>query len=144
MVYTFRSFPAESLSYETRFDRKFILSRLRHTEGFEDLRFVILNGSLTEGTAVPGSDIDLTVCFEGTAEERSLFRFHAPVSRDKPSYDLHIFRDLPLYIQVKVLRGTIICCPMLRFLYDVGGDPIRGYDGFKHGLWDYTGEKAIS
>ncbi len=125
-------------------DREFILSRLKATEGFEKVRFIILYGSFAEGRAIEDSDIDLAIYYDGTTEERSLFRFHALISLDSALYDLHIFQDIPLYIRVQVLRGEIVYCPLLRFLYDVAGDTIREYDDFKHRLWDYTGEKVIS
>lgn len=41
------------------------LDRMRTLEGFEKVRFIILYGSVAEGRARAGSDIDLAVYYDG-------------------------------------------------------------------------------
>ena len=121
-----------------------IPSRLEKVPGFRNVRFILLYGSVAEGRADAGSDIDLAVFFDGIKEEASLFRYLALRELDDPRYDLWIFRQLPLYIRIRALRGKVLYCPDISFLYGVAYDTIRDYDAFKHRLHDYTGEKAIS
>lgn len=45
------------------------LERMRTVQGFEKVRFIILYGSVTEGRARAGSDIDLAVYYDGDREE---------------------------------------------------------------------------
>ncbi len=73
-----------------------------------------------------------------------MFRYLALQALDDPRYDLWIFRQLPLYIRVQALRGKILYCPDLPFLYDIAYETIRDYDDFRHRLYDYIGKKAIS
>ena len=121
-----------------------IPSRLEKVPGFHNVRFILLYGSVAEGRADAGSDIDLAVFFEGTKEEGSMFRYLALRELDDSRYDLWIFRQLPLYIRVRALRGKVLYCPDISFLYKIAYDTIRDYDAYKHRLHDYTGEKAIS
>jgi predicted nucleotidyltransferase len=124
--------------------REEIPSRLSAVPGFHNVRFILLYGSTVEGRANAESDIDLAVYYEGTPDDASMFRYLALQALDDPRYDLWIFRQLPLYIRVQALRGKILYCPDLPFLYDIAYETIRDYDDFKHRLYDYIGKKAIS
>jgi predicted nucleotidyltransferase len=121
-----------------------ISSRLSAVPGFHNVRFILLYGSTVEGRSNSESDIDLAVYYEGTPDDASMFRYLALQALDDPRYDLWIFRQLPLYIRVQALRGKILYCPDLPFLYDVAYETIRDYDDFRHRLYDYIGKKAIS
>lgn len=118
--------------------------RLSAVPGFHNVRFILLYGSTAEGRSNSGSDIDLAVYYEGPPDEASLFRYHALMALDDSRYDLWIFQQLPLYIRVRALRGKILYCPDLPFLYEVAYGTIRDYDAFKHRLFDYIGERALS
>jgi predicted nucleotidyltransferase len=121
-----------------------ILATLSRVPGFEHVRFVMLYGSRAEGRAGKESDIDLCVYFEGEEEKATRFRVNAMTSLSDTTVDIRIFLQLPLYVRVQVLKGTVVYCPDLTFLYDVAWNTIREYDDFRHRLDDYTGEKAIS
>jgi predicted nucleotidyltransferase len=121
-----------------------IASRLEKVQGIHNVRFILLYGSTAEGRNTAESDIDLAVYYEGPPEEAALFRYHALQALDDPRYDLWIFRQLPLYIRIRALRGKVLYCPDIPFLYTVAYDTIQDYDAYKHRLFDYIGERALS
>ncbi|WOX55250.1 MULTISPECIES: type VII toxin-antitoxin system MntA family adenylyltransferase antitoxin [unclassified Methanoculleus] len=120
------------------------LERLKAIEGFERVRFIILYGSVAEGRAREGSDIDLCIYYDGDREEAARFRFAALSELFDDRYDIQIFSFLPLYVRTEVLRGKVIYCPDERFLYDVAYQTIREFDDFKHRLYDYIGKEAMA
>ncbi len=119
------------------------LERLKTIEGFEKVRFIILYGSVAEGRARTGSDVDLCIYYDGDREEAARFRFAALSELADDRYDIQIFSYLPLYVRMEVLRGKVIYCPDERFLYDVAYRTIREFDDFKHRLYDYIGKEAM-
>ena len=126
-----------------RFVRR-ALERMRTIEGFEKVRFIILYGSVAEGRARIGSDLDLAVYYDGDHEEAARFRFSALSELCDDRYDIQIFSHLPLYVRTEVLRGKVIYCPDERFLYDLAYQTIREFDDFKHRLYDYIGKEAMA
>ncbi|SCL76490.1 putative nucleotidyltransferases [Methanoculleus chikugoensis] len=120
------------------------LERMRIIEGFERVRFIILYGSVAEGRAREGSDIDICIYYDGDREEASRFRFAALSELADDRYDIQIFSHLPLYLRTDVLQGKVVYCPDERFLYDVAYRTIREFDDFKHRLYDYIGKEAIA
>ncbi len=119
------------------------LERLRTLRGFENVRFIILYGSVAEGRATETSDIDLCIYYEGSREESQMFRFTALSELCDDRYDIQIFGNLPLYVRKEVLHGRVLYCPDERFLYDTAIETIREFDAFKHRLDDDLGIKAI-
>ena len=120
------------------------LERMRTVEGFEKVRFVILYGSVAEGRAREGSDIDLCVYYDADREEAARFRFSVLSELADDRYDIQIFSHLPLYVRTEVLRGKVVYCPDERFLYDVAYQTIREFDDFKHRLYDYIGKETMA
>jgi predicted nucleotidyltransferase len=45
------------------------IETIKNTEGFENVRFIILYGSVAAGQMRKDSDIDLCIYYEGSAEE---------------------------------------------------------------------------
>lgn len=121
-----------------------IASRIAKVQGIHNVRFILLYGSTAEGRNTAESDIDLAVYYEGPTEEAALFRYRALQALDDSRYDLWIFQQLPLYIRIRALRGKVLYCPDTPFLYTIAYDTIRDYDAFKHRLFDYIGERALS
>ena len=124
-------------------DIRHALEQLGTLAGFENVRFIILFGSVAEGRATETSDIDLCIWYAGTPEEGQEFRFAALSLLCDDRYDIQIFGNLPLYVRKEVLRGRVLYCPDERFLYDIALETIREYDDFKHRLDDYLGIRAI-
>ena len=119
------------------------LRQMQQVPGFDKVRFVILHGSAAEGRMTEDSDIDLCVYYEGNRDDAARFR-HAILSRlPHLRYDIQIFRILPLYVRVEVLRGIPVFAPDMRFLYETADRTLREFGDFKHRLYDYTGQAAI-
>ena len=121
-----------------------ILAVLKEVPAFSRVRFVMLYGSVAEGRADRESDIDICIYFEGGEEDASRFRMDAMTALSSTPVDIRMFQQLPLYVRVQVLKGKVVYCPDLTFLYDVAWNTIREYDDFRHRLDDYLGVKAIS
>ena len=120
-----------------------LVNRLRSIPGFDRVRFVILYGSVAEGTATAGSDIDICIYYDGAAEEAGEFRFRA-LQELGSDYDVQIFQTLPLYIRTRVFGGKVLYTTSLDFLYDVAYDTTREYEHFERILFDYIGKEAIT
>ncbi|PKG31089.1 nucleotidyltransferase domain-containing protein [Methanoregula sp.] len=120
------------------------LDRIRTTPGSEHIRFIILYGSAGAGTMKAGSDIDLCISLDGDHHDAARFR-HEILSRLPGStYDIQIFELLPLYVRTEVLRGAVLYPPDPAIVYETASRTIREFDDFKHRLYDYTGEEAMS
>ncbi|MDD4484567.1 MAG: nucleotidyltransferase domain-containing protein [Methanoregula sp.] len=136
-----RRSPVISPQLRERVDRA--MQRMRLVPGFGHVKFIILYGSAAENRMTRGSDIDLCVYYDGGYEEAARFR-HAVLSElPENRYDIQIFQHLPLYVRVEVLKGIPVFCRTSRFLYDKAAEALRDFDGFKHRLYDYTGEAPI-
>ncbi|MBN1455421.1 MAG: nucleotidyltransferase domain-containing protein [Methanomicrobia archaeon] len=120
------------------------LGRIKRIAGFERVRFIFLYGSAAEGRLRPDSDIDLCFYYDGSAEEAARFRFTVLSELAGDRYDVQIFQQLPLYVRMEVLKGKLIYCTDIRFVYDVAGETIKDFESFKHRFYDYIGEQAIT
>ncbi|AAB84811.1 MULTISPECIES: nucleotidyltransferase domain-containing protein [Methanothermobacter] len=109
---------------------------IRKIEGSERIRFIILYGSALRGGE--WSDIDLAIYYDAEEDEASYYRFRV-LSEVDEIFDVQIFQQLPLYVQVEVLRGEVIYCDDQRFLYDTAWKTIRDFDDFRHRFYDYIG-----
>lgn len=120
------------------------IETIKNTEGFENVRFIILYGSAAAGQMRKDSDIDLCIYYEGSAEEYSRFRFKALSELFDEAYDIQIYQQLPLYVRREVLKGEVVYCRDRRFLYERAIDTIKNFEAFKHRFYDYIGERAIT
>jgi predicted nucleotidyltransferase len=132
-----------SLSAHEKQIRQFI-DKMSPVPGFEKVRFIIHYGSTRRATDLPHSDIDLCLYFDGDNQEASHFRHTVLSLPGAARFDVQIFRQLPLYVRMEVLKGQVVFAPDMRFVYDTAVSSIREYDDFRHRLDDYTGEVAIS
>jgi len=120
------------------------IETIKNTKGFENVRFIILYGSAAAGQMRKDSDIDLCIYYEGSAEECSRFRFKALSELFDKAYDIQIYQQLPLYVRREVLKGDVVYCRDMRFLYERAIDTIKNFEAFKHRFYDYIGERAIT
>jgi len=120
------------------------IERIKNTEGFEKVKFIILYGSSAAGQMRKDSDIDLCIYYDGSIEESSRFRFGVLSEVFDDTYDIQIFQLLPLYVRREVLKGEVLYCKDNQFLYEVALDTIRNFEAFKHRFYDYIGERAIT
>ena len=120
------------------------LSKIKKLEDFQKVKFIILYGSGANHTMRRTSDIDLCIYYDGPSDEASKFRVKVLSELFDDIYDVHIFNQLPLYIQKEVLKGRVLYSSDQQFLYDVAARVIKKFDDFKHRYYDYIGEKKIS
>jgi len=120
------------------------LEKIKIMEGFEKVKFIILYGSAAEGRMIEGSDIDISIYYDGDPEEESRFRFEVLSELFDDAYDVQMFQQLPLYVRVEILKGKMIYCGDKKFLYEVAVETLKDFEAFKHRFYDYIGERAIT
>lgn len=120
------------------------LEKIKNMEGFEKVKFIILYGSAAEGRMIEGSDIDLSIYYDGDPEEESRFRFEVLSELFDDAYDVQMFQQLPLYVRVEILKGKMIYCGDKKLLYEVAVETLKDFEAFKHRFYDYIGERAIT
>ena len=99
--------------------------------GGKKIKFIILYGSIVEGNQTPLSDIDLSVYYEGTKEERFKFRMEA-LGNVNDKFDIQIFQDLPLYIRKEIIsHGEILYQKNYSEIFDIFIKTIKSFGDFK-------------
>jgi predicted nucleotidyltransferase len=93
---------------------------------------------------IEGSDIDLSIYYDGDPEEESRFRFEVLSELFDDAYDVQMFQQLPLYVRVEILKGKMIYCGDKKMLYEVAVETLKDFEAFKHRFYDYIGERAIT
>jgi uncharacterized protein len=83
------------------------IKKISEVWGFENVQFIILYGSVTQGNATPVSDIDICFYYNGPRDDASRFRFEV-ISQLGDRFDLQVFQQLPLYVRMEVLK--VSCC----------------------------------
>lgn len=124
--------------------RELILERLEVLDGFSHVRFILLFGSVAEGRAGEGSDIDICISYDGPRDDASRFRIAALTALSDANADIRIFEQMPLIMRIQALKGEALYAPDPDLLYAVAYTTIRDYEAFRHRLQDYIGEKAIT
>ncbi len=119
---------------------RLFMKELRKVPGFSRVKFVILYGSHVLDKSNKMSDYDFAVYYEGSQSERFKFRIRAS---SKDLFDVHVFQDLPLYIQKEVLRGKVIYVKDFGFLHDIAYETIKKFEDFKKYYYDYIGLEEI-
>ncbi len=107
-----------------------IIQKIVGLDTHKKVRFIILYGSLAQGTATPLSDIDLAVCYEGSDKER--FTFRIKVLGELPdNIDLHVFQDVPLLVQNEIIAGKVLYYTDFQFLFDQCMKTIKEFNTFE-------------
>ncbi len=118
------------------------MKELNKITDFNRVKFVILFGSYSKGKETKLSDIDLAIYYEGNKAER--YNFRKKMMGILPdSLDVQIFQDLPLYIQIEILKGKIIYFSDEKLLYNIFYNTIKTFDEFKKGYYDYLNRRHI-
>ncbi len=74
--------------------------------GRADVLAVLLYGSAAKGGETPRSDVDICIVAPGCKDTLSLFRdISSNVDIRGKKYDVRIFEELPLYIQIQVINN---------------------------------------
>lgn len=120
------------------------IRQIQQVPGFEHVRFILFYGSGEKRQMTQESDIDLCVYYDGDRTEAGKFRHAAFSLLPGIRYDVKIFSQLLLYVRVEALKGTPVFIRDIPFLYEIANQTLREFDDFKHRLYDYTGQAAIS
>ncbi|MBS3778415.1 MAG: nucleotidyltransferase domain-containing protein [Candidatus Thermoplasmatota archaeon] len=99
--------------------------------GGKKIGFIIQYGSTVTGEQTPLSDIDIAVYYQGTKKQRFDFIITVLGSVDD-RFDIHIFQDLPLYIQQEVIsKGKILYQRDFETTFDIFMKTIQRFSDFK-------------
>ena len=113
------------------------------TTGSEKIKFVYLYGSTAYGGLHPGSDIDLCICYEANEKESVEFLMEVLGRIYSDIFDVKLFKQLPLYVQIDVFKGRLLYSRDLQAVYDVAYETISEYEDFMPRFYDYIGKEAI-
>mgnify|MGYP006307988747 FL=1 len=99
--------------------------------GGKKIGFIIQYGSTVTGEQTPLSDIDIAVFYHGTKKQRFEFIITVLGSVDD-QFDIHIFQDLPLYIQQEVIsKGKLLYQRDFETTFDIFMRTIQRFSDFK-------------
>ena len=119
------------------------VGRIIALPGSENIEFIYLFGSAAHGKSHPGSDIDICICHGGSEQEAYKFLLSAMSSIESSTLDIKLFRQLPLYIRIDVLKGRLLYSRDVSKVYEIAYDTIKEYDEFEPRFFDYIGKEAI-
>ena len=119
------------------------VKRIMALPGSENVEFIFLYGSAAIGKSHAGSDIDLCIYYSGTDQEAYKFLLSAMSTVDSNILDIKLFRQLPLYIRIDVLKGRLLYSRDNPKVYEIAYDTLREYDEFEPRFFDYIGKEAI-
>lgn len=118
------------------------LETLEKNHEFHHIRFIILYGSVAEGTNDPDSDIDIAISTDLDYLDAEKFRMKI-LGRVSDKFDLHIFEHLPIFVQINVFKGKVLYVTNEDEIYDIAYRTIREYELFKPHFLDYIGERVL-
>ena len=111
--------------------------------GSDNIEFISLFGSVSQHKSHSGSDIDICIYYEGAEKEALNFLLRAMFSINSSTFDLKLFRELPLYIRIDVLKGRILYSKELSRVYEIAHETMREYEDFEPRFYDYIGKEEI-
>ncbi len=113
------------------------------SRGGSKVRFILLYGSAAgQGKMKDNSDIDISVYYEGT--DASEFRLKILSELFDDVYDIKIFQQLPLPLRMEILKGKVLYCDDLPFMYDRAYETLKEFNSFKRRYYDYIGQEPIA
>lgn len=78
------------------------------------------------------SDIDVCiVLYPGKYENLYVSEKKLELMMALEDFDIQIFQQLPMYIRIRVLKGTVIFCRDKKILYEVAIQTIREFEDYK-------------
>lgn len=112
-----------------------IIKTLKRLRLLPKTEFVFLYGSVARGEATPLSDVDICVSLNLSSKERLKARMQLLANLPE-NYDLTIFEDLPLYVQIEIFGGKLLYCKNQKRVIERALQTIRDYEDFKP-IYDY-------
>lgn len=106
----------------------------------ESVLAVMLFGSQARGEGMPASDVDVCLVLppeKETKADQEAVKWEY-LSFQSKRLDLHIYQQLPLYIQTRVLKeGKVLFCRDEDALYEVAYRTARAFEDFRPFYRDY-------
>ena len=115
---------------------KDFLEKLRKTEYFSKIEFIILYGSSLGLYRLDDSDIDICLYFDEEKENLSKIRLEL-LKKFDDKFDIQMFQLLPLYVQVEVLKGKILYMKEEDRIYEIANETIDEFEEFYPFYLDY-------
>jgi len=112
------------------------LEKIRETEHFSKIEFIILYGSSLGSYHLDDSDID--ICFYIDDELENLSRIRLKLLKNcSGKFDIQMYQLLPLFIQIEVLKGEILYIKDLDRIYEIAYETLDEYEDFYPFYLDY-------
>ena len=112
------------------------LVKMRRTEYFSKIEFIILYGSYLGDYHYDDSDID--ICIYIQEDERNLAEIRLNLLKKfEDKFDIQIFQLLPIYIQIEVLKGKVLYMRDENMIYEIAYETIEEYEEFSPLYKDY-------
>ncbi|TFF87763.1 MAG: nucleotidyltransferase domain-containing protein [Promethearchaeota archaeon] len=86
---------------------KIFLEEIKSTEYFSKIEFIVLYGSYLSKYYLEDSDVDICLYIQDDKKNLSKIRLDLLTKFDH-TFDIQIYQLLPIYIQVKVLKGKFL------------------------------------
>lgn len=112
------------------------IEKIQKTEYFNDIKFIILYGSALTDYFLDDSDIDICIYLDRPKKELTQIRLNL-LKELGGKYDIQMFRLLPLYVRIEVLKGKIIYQKDENITYEIAYDTIERYEDFYPYYSDY-------
>lgn len=113
----------------------------KYIENDEDILAFVVYGSYARGESY--NDIDICLFLYPNKRELTDQKLLSYLSRFSDQFDIHIFSDLPLFIQSRVLNdGKILCNKDFNTLFDIYCNTIKEYNLFEPHLKNYLDLKV--
>jgi len=113
----------------------------KYIENDEDILAFVVYGSYARGESY--NDIDICLFLYPNKTELTDQKLLSYLSMFSDQFDIHIFSDLPLFIQSRVLNdGKILCNKDFDLLFDIYCNTIKEYNLFEPHLNYYLDLKV--
>ena len=119
-----------------------LFQRIRKTiEEDDDILAFVVYGSYARGESY--NDIDICLFLYPNKAELTDKKHLSYLSMFSDQFDIHIFSDLPLYIQSRVINdGKILCNKDFDLLFDIYCNTIKNFNLFEPHLNNYLDLKV--
>lgn len=112
------------------------LEKIRNTEYFSKIEFIILYGSSLGSYHLDDSDIDICIYVDDKRENLSRIRLNL-LEKFSSKFDIQMYQLLPLYVQIEVLKRDLLYVKNMDKVYEIAYDTIEEFQDFYPYYLDY-------
>lgn len=120
-----------------------VVGSIMSLPGSELVDFIYLYGSVAQLKSHPGSDIDICIYHRGSEQDADKFLLGVMSAIDSSIFDVKLFRQLPIYIRIEVLKGRLLYSGKISNVYEIAYETIKEYEEFEPRFFDYIGKEAL-